>query len=173
MKELSDFIRQTSGARLTEQEIPIPATIGEGLVFQISGEDFVTLAVRNKDGKRVLKCEITSFVGISAGAQHYYCKCSSLIKNCDVKNHNRWIGGYLGGFEMPDENKSLEFELMRPITKEEMDEDPDRWYGFGHNSRGNEMTYAFVKVEDIYNLIEELKSYFSDEWEIEVVDNYY
>ena len=169
MNKLEKIIRQSSGANLIEQELPIPATIGEGLVFNVGEDEFITSATRNGKGKRELKCVITTFAGYCGGAQHYYCRCTSYIHNIDTKNPTRMIAGYLGGFEMPEENKSIEFDLMRPVTKEELESDEDRWYGY-QSEDGIMLTQAFLSEEDIHKTIEELKTCFSDDWDIIVKD---
>ena len=86
-----------------------------------------------------------------------------------MKNPTRWVGGYLGGFKMPEENKTIEFDLMRPLTKEEIESDKDRWYGY-ETDDGVALTRSFLSEEDIYKTIEELKPCFSDDWEIVVKD---
>lgn len=156
-----DHTEYKGGADLSKAELPIRASIGEGFGFKLKdGRQYVTEGVRGKDGKREIHFRISSFIGICGGAMHYYCSVTSYVNNrCLTDNSS--VSGWLDGVVIPEENKTLKFELSRPITQKEIDENPSRWYGW---REGDQVT-AFENKQDILSLIEEIKKAFAmDEW---------
>ncbi|MDE7441658.1 MAG: hypothetical protein K2M69_05795 [Muribaculaceae bacterium] len=124
---------------------------------------------QKKSKTRCVKLEITSFRGISWGAIHYYGKLiadgidfqyrddpKTTTSNWEAKKKN------------PFYQWRYEFDLMRPVTQEEIDSDPDRWYGYDPEG----FTSSFDTKEEIIALAKEcFKMRFKGEWELWVEDN--
>ncbi len=120
-----------------------------------------------KDKKRLMNIEISSFCGLCGGAIHYYAKLYIKVSNmCG----NSSVSGYLGGIEIPNDYQTIKGEFVRPLTQKEKDEQPDRWddwYEVG------DLVNAFESLEEIENLIKNLKKKFSSkEWKVEIRRNY-
>lgn len=84
---------------------------------------------QKKSKTRCVKLEISSFRGISCGAIHYYGKLIAdgvdfrLLDNPKITTSN-WEAEK----KSPLYQWTYQFDLRRPVTKEEIDQDPDRWY---------------------------------------------
>ena len=102
--------------------------------------------------------KITSFSGISIGAIHYYANIYCQQPNICTKGEDGSVY-ILGGFiceewnGMPKEITSLfggryHIEVNRPVTKEELENDPDRWYGYelGYNTPSFETKAEAISV---------------------------
>lgn len=118
---LNQHIFFESGYDITEGPFPLPATIGEGFRFQSldifnkNVVDYVTKASR-KNGKRVLRFRISTFIGLCGGACHYFCKAYSAIYNTDVNDASHYISGYITdvdgkAIDIPSESRSLAFDI--------------------------------------------------------------
>lgn len=149
------------------KEFPIPSTIGEGHKFKIKDEEYTTKADRDTNsGRRRIYAEITSYRGICAGAMHYYCHIRSYMHN--VSQSGRSVCGYLGGYKIPQEFTEIDVELGRRVTAEMIEEDDMRWAGY----HPGYMTNAFDSEEDIYKLLDFLKTYVftENEWQWKIED---
>lgn len=123
---------------------------------------------QKKSKTRCVKLEITSFRGISWNAIHYYGKLiadgidfqliddpSTTTSNWDAEKKN------------PLYQWHYDFELRRPTTSEEINNDPDRWRGYNLG----DFTSSFDTKEEIIALAKEcFKMRFSGEWELWVDD---
>lgn len=123
---------------------------------------------QKKSKTRCVKLEISSFRGISWGAVHYYGKLIAdgidfqLIDEPDTTVGN-WEASKLNPFYQ----WRYEFELRRPTTQEEVNNDPDRWYCYAPG----DFTSSFDTKEEIISLaIECFKLRFAGEWELWVDD---
>lgn len=170
---LKQHVTFSKGYDIMDGPFPIPSSIGEGFTFQLKDYphdnlvDYITSAAR-KNGKRQLTFCIQSFMGLCGGASHYYCTAHSYINNCQVDNPNHTICGYLGGVKVPQEFKSLEFDLGIPLTEEMIAVD----MGHYKYSKPGDCGTAIHNKQDFYDTIEQLKSYFNmDEWEFVIEDN--
>lgn len=124
-----------------------------------------------KSNKRIVKLEIRSFRGISIGAIHYYGKL--IASGIEFEYIDR-PGATTSNWEAEKENPlyqwTYDFDLMRPITQREIDDDPERWQCY-HVER-NDFTASFETKEEMISLAKEcFKQRFSGEWELWVEDN--
>lgn len=130
--------------------------------FYISGK---------KSKKRVVKLEITSFRGISWNAIHYYgkLKADGIEFQC-LDKPNTTISNWDAEKKNPLYQWTYDFDLMRPVTQKEINENPDRWEGY--YVEDNSFTPSFETKEEIISLaIECFKLRFSGDWELWVEDN--
>ena len=165
---LEKHYRRTGGANLNKEKYPIPASLGTGFRIQYEDKWLKTVFPPFLDtGKRELKFRISSYRGISIGAVHYYCTAVSYIEN-EVEGRP----GYCIGLSpldrtIPEENKTLRFELIRPLTAEEIKDDPERWSYFDEG----DSVIAFEDKEDILEIIEQFKQILKeDEWIVRIED---
>ena len=124
------------------------------------------VAIR-KTKRDLLILKLVLFVVFVLAQRHYYATLYIGVSNvCG----NSFVGGYLGGIEIPNEYKSIKGEFVRPLTQKEKDEQPDRWdywYQVG------DLVNAFESLEEIESLIKNLKKKFSSkEWKVEIRRNY-
>lgn len=165
-----EILRIEQGADITKMEAPIPKTIGEGFSFDLDGRRYTTTGdyppSKNKEHRRLITFNITSFVGLCAEAVHYYCSVTSSIYNI---SGNYTVMGYLNGIEIPNENKSFKAEIVRPITKKELNS--ERWeYLLGDT---NAKVNAFESIEELDKYIDEVKKIFPKEQWIVVIERNY
>lgn len=163
----NSYLRIESGFDISEITGLIPQNIGEGFQFNLDGKTYTTSGSYNKDGKRRVEIEIRSFRGICGGAIHYYATLRIYVDNvCGDSS----VSGYLEGIEIPNEYQDIKGEFVKPLTQKEKDENPNRWdisYQVG------DLVNAFESLEEIENLIKELKKKFSSkEWKVEIRRNY-
>ena len=98
---------------------------------------------KNPDNKeRTVKLVISTFRGMCWEAIHYYGKLRAdgidIIEeqvDKDGKTHRMTVGGFICEEFRNMPNKDFydswyDFEIVRPVTQEEIDKDPDRWYGY-------------------------------------------
>ena len=163
----NSYLRIEKGFDISKITGTIPQNIGEGYQFNLSGKQYTTIGSYTKDKKRLLNIEISSFCGLCGGAIHYYAKLYIKVSNvCG----NSSVSGYLGGIEIPNEYQTIKGEFVRSLTQKEKDENPNRWdisYQVG------DLVNAFESLEEIENLIKELKKKFSSkEWKVEIERSY-
>ena len=165
--DTNSYLRIENGYDISKITGAIPQNIGEGFQFNLSGKTYTTMGSYTKDKKRLANIEISSFCGLCGGAIHYY---ATLYINVSNECGNSFIGGYLGGIEIPNEYKSIKGEFVRPLTQKEKDEQPDRWdYWY----KVGDLVNAFESLEEIEGLIKNLKKKFSSkEWKVEIKRNY-
>lgn len=98
---------------------------------------------RNQKRRAMLK--VTTFRGVSCGAIHYY-------GGIEIQGVNMEYDGKPGHSRMildrniPLAHYTYELELKRPLTKKEINEDPDRW---GNYYEEGDLTNCFEKVSDL------------------------
>ena len=133
-----------------------------------------------KKKNRKVAIEISSYRGICSEAVHYYAKIKADgVYVCSMKMLNgekRKVvhGGYLGEeFEkLPKEKKDsynsiYEIEVVRKVTKEEIENNPDRWNGY----REGWMTDAFESKEELIEIANRIvKARFDTEWKVEICE---
>lgn len=129
---------------------------------------------------RNVKIEITSFRGVSCGAQHYYAKI--IADGIKIFSYEKGTGGkvrkvYHGGYVCDEYSKLLknnplwdlfyEIEVCRPLTQQEIDEDPERWEYYD----AGQLTNAFyTKEEAIKQAKDIIKARFDVDWIIKIDD---
>lgn len=125
------------------------------------------IAGRNAD-KRIVRIEITSFIGSGWSAMHYY---GSLIgtgvRFRYIENPNCYTTNHDAVKENPLYNLQYKLELWRPVNKEEKEKDPNRWedYDIG------DFTPSFETKEEIIDLAKKcFRLKFSGDWELWVDD---
>lgn len=157
------MIEVKRGVDITEMEAPISSTIGEGFTFCLNGEQYTTTGGYTK-GKRNVKFCITSFIGYCGGAQHYYCSISISVVN---RSGNKTVGGYLGGIKIPNEYKSFNASIVRPLSKEEV-ADTKRWEFYEEG----DMVDAFCSLDELNECIETIRQIFpEDKWNVVIERN--
>lgn len=157
------MIEVKRGVDITEMEAPISSTIGEGFTFCLNGEQYTTTGGYTK-GKRNVEFCITSFIGYCGGAQHYYCSISISVVN---RSGNKTVGGYLGGIKIPNEYKSFNASIVRPLSKEEV-ADTKRWEFYEEG----DMVDAFCSLDELNECIETIRQIFpEDKWNVVIERN--
>lgn len=163
----NNYLRIEKGLDISKIDGFIPQNIGEGFQFELSGETYTTKGSYTKNKKRLANIEISSFCGLCGDAIHYYATLCIYVSNvCG----DSFVEGYLGGIEIPNEYETIKGEFVRPLTKKEKDEQPDRWdywYQVG------DLVNAFESLKELEGLIKNFKKKFSSkEWKVEIVRNY-
>ena len=163
----NSYLRIEKGFDISKITGVIPQNIGEGFQFDLSDKTYTTMGSYTKDKKRLMNIVISSFCGLCSEAIHYYAKLYIKVSNvCG----NSSVSGYLGGIEIPNEYQTIEGEFVRPLTQKEKDEQTgrwSRWYQVG------DLVNAFESLEEIENLIKNLKKKFSSkEWKVEIRRDY-
>ena len=110
--------------------------------------------------ERTVKLVISTFRGMCWEAVHYYGKLHadgiSIIEeevDKDGKTHKMSVGGFICEEFRNMPNKGFydswyDFEILRPVTQEEIDKDPDRWHGY----KAGWTTNAFYSKQDIIKI---------------------
>lgn len=162
MKTLEQIIKQSSSDRYDYPDV----------FFDTCGLDIVLPekklhAVRSwgytkGNSKRRATLEITSFRGISFNAIHYYGKI--VIQGVDMEYDGQpGCSTMIFDKNIPLAHYTYEFELKRPLTKEEIDKNPERWGDCYHDG---DLTNCFESIEDVLKLAREVfKMRFTGEWE--------
>ena len=121
------------------------------------------------DQPRKVFIEITSFVGISWNAEHFYGKLNAEgVSFSPVGHPNTIVAGFGVPEPSPLHTSSYEIELLRPLTKEEIEEDEDRWKYYEEGTPVN----AWNNKADIIALgIECFKRRFQGSWELWINDH--
>ena len=145
--------------------------IGYPDIFPIDiGKDFIIpdkLNIKCKiNNPRNVCIRITTFRGISWNAIHYY---GTII--ADGVNWIDEYGSYLGGYisKWFSENKNDLYEskydihLLRELTQEEIDKDPDRWNFY----EAGDMVSSFNTIKEIEDLAIEVAKIRFPGWNIE------
>ena len=125
--------------------------------------------------------EITSFRGSCAWAEHYYATIKADgIKICSKeidaykKEHVYHHGGYVCKeySELPREKRDIwsivyEINVVRHVSKEMLEENPDRWEGF---EIGYPTTAFDTKKDAIAAAKKVIAARFSKEWKVRIDD---
>lgn len=172
-KFIDQHVAYNRGYDIKQGPFPLPASIGEGFRFikkdHFTGEELEFIAEADrKYGKRELKFQISTFVGMCAGACHFFCRAHSYIHLHEVGNSCHIIGGYLGGIKLPRESEDLQFEIGIPLTQQMIE------YDMGHYrySKVGDCGTALRSKEEFYEIIKELENVFDmNEWKFVVDDN--
>ena len=124
---------------------------------------------KKKSKTRCVKLEITSFRGVSWGAIHYYGKLiADGIDFQYLDNPSTTTSNWDAEKKSPLYQWHYEFELLRPVTQEEIENDPDRWNCYQLGT----FTASFDTKEEIITLAKEcFKMRFKGEWELWIIDS--
>ena len=115
-------------------ELPkiISADYGIGIEFKNKSGLFISIGP--VDGIRRVTLDISSWVGISFGAVHYYAilKTYSLSFKCLKSKDKSFVEvgksyNICGAFEKPKCLDYIDVECKRPLTQKEKNDDPSRW----------------------------------------------
>lgn len=165
---LDNHYKRIEGANLKRETFPIPASLGTGFRIQYEDKWLKTVFPPFLDtGKRELKFRISSYRGISIGAIHYYCTAESYLDKEVEGQPGYCIRLSPLDRSIPEENRTLKFELVRPLTAKEIEDDPERWRSYDEG----DSVIAFEDKEDILEIIEQFKQILKeDEWIVRIVD---
>lgn len=113
--------------------------------------------------------EISTFRGVSFNAIHYYGKISIQGVNMEVdgeSGHSRMVFND----NIPLAHYIYYLKLTRPLTKQEIDEDSERW---GDYYNEGDLTNCFETIEDVVILAKEVfRLRFAGDWEFYVKSPY-
>lgn len=147
----------------------IPVDFGLDLVLKTKPE--YTISANNP---RKIRIQISTYRGISAGAIHYYAciKADGIIISEQKENKTTIHGGYIceeyakicqknrGKY-----NSEYTIEVLRNLSKEEVEDDPIRW----ENYRPGDKTNAFyTKIEALEQAIKIAKLRFGKGWVLDL-----
>lgn len=123
---------------------------------------------------RVARIEVTSFIGVSAGAIHYYSKivADGVSLYRDTSKGRIIVGGYVCEefSKICKDSKGkydpvYQIDVLRQVTESEIRQDPIRWHGY---SQGD-ITNAFCTEESaIEQALSVAKLRFSEGWVIQL-----
>jgi len=123
-----------------------------------------------RDSNRVRRAtlEISTFVGISFGAIHYY--GDIVIQGVNMEYDEKpGTSTFIYDNNLPLALYTYKLKLKRPVTKEEIETDPDRWLWYREGS----LTNCFETIEEIIELAKQVfKLRFSGSWEFYVESPY-
>jgi hypothetical protein len=136
---------------------------GVGITFKDDAGVEYTTVVRDK---QILKVDTLTFGG--TGNYHYYGKIRVAPPALKFTTENGTektmrLGGSFDKLK-PLECKGVEIELIRTITQEEIDENPDRWCGYNVLSTTN----AFRTLNELLLAIELVHQERFPEWEMKM-----
>jgi hypothetical protein len=120
------------------------------------------------DQNRCATVEIDTFIGISPGAIHYYGKIS--IQGVGME-YDEEPGCYRMIFDRntPLAHNSYTLRLQRPLSREEITRDPERW----NYCREGDLTECFNTPEEIIALAKEVfRLRFTGDWDFYVKSPY-
>lgn len=149
----------------------IPVDYGLDLVLKTKPEYIV-----EANQPRKIRIDITSYRGISCGAIHYYAQINAdgvnIIEKCEDGNliHAGYICEEYSHICKNNRGKyepCYRIDVMRKLTKEEIDDDPIRWEGYkpGYN------TNAFYTEQEAFEqAVKIAKLRFGKGWVLELVN---
>lgn len=147
---------------LTLDEFPIPDNYGDGFLFKVDDKEYITKGeydYQNKEYRKIILC-ISTF-----GVQHYYASINIGVENIDIAKPTHSIFGCYCDKVIPNNYKSLRFELVRKVTLEEKNSYPNRWVGYNIGDN----TDAFYNEYDIIKLFKEiLPSMLIGKWSVSI-----
>ena len=132
-----------------------------------------------KRNERLIKIRISSFIGICAEAVHYYANIEAdgvYICKIDENGKERCIGGNICKEydNLPNEVKDTaswfyKIEVVKILTQEMIDNDPERWRGYRPGWKVN----AFNSPEEAIETAKRVaKARFDGDWTIQVDELY-
>jgi hypothetical protein len=120
---------------------------------------------RNANRKRRATLNITSFVGVSFNAIHYYGRIE--IDGVEMEyNEKLGITTSANEDQYPLGAYKYRLELTRPLTKKELNDDPERWGDYYYEG---DLTNCFETIENLISLAKEVfKLRFTGDWDFYV-----
>lgn len=155
-------------------QYPIPDDFGKGVILKNEqGRDAIVYYNLDKKGYREVTLDISSYRG-SFGAVHFYGKLKSYLNFCEKPEQigiTSISGSFLKGIDR-QYSEFLSIELVRPVTKEDLQHDEDynrdRWMRF----KIGDSTNGFWTEEDVIKLGTKLfKKMFVGKWKL-YIDSY-
>lgn len=150
----------------------IPVDYGLDLVLKTKPNYIVST-----NNPRKVRIEISSYSGIAAGAIHYYAAIEADGITISEVEEDRTIihGGYICDEYVQICQKNIgkydevyKIEVMRKLTKEEIDDDPIRWE---HYKPGDNTNAFYTKKEALEQAVEIAKLRFGKGWILELGNN--
>lgn len=168
LKEYFSFENTFDSSELDVNDLknkPFPKNFLDKVHIKVNGED---LFIRNSKDS-YLELQISSWKGISPGAQHYYGKLT--IYDLDITHEydsNSSCCGYLGKEkELPLSIKVGEnFKLIvkRPITAKDIRFDKDRYYSY----KKGELIKDFWTIESLKKEAQRIHQEFFPDYELKI-----
>lgn len=124
-----------------------------------------------KNRPRRIILMLTSYRGISWNAIHYYGTLTVEGISFSPKNDPTCYTSGPKTYTLEKENPLAKclyrIEIVRPLTKKEIEEDPSRWEWMDEGS----LTNGFESVNEIQSVVEEIiKERFVGNWKLEIDD---
>ena len=123
-----------------------------------------------------VRVEITSWRGISFNAIHFYGKIIAngpYLSMTGEDGRECSVGGYIceewktmSPADKKFVNDNYEIEIVRPLTQKEIDEDPDRWYGY----KAGMETNGFYSQAEIFSIAKKIIEVRFPGWEMKIDD---
>lgn len=180
MNELEFAVKYCRAESFCKFPDVIPLDFGLDFHLESRPDLYTEVYVSPGASKRSVRLVISSFRDISFDAMHYYGKLEAdgvnIIEeklDSDGKLHKYCCGGYICEEYAKMKNRRhyegfYDFELLRDITQEEIDKDPDRWRGY---KAGVTETNAFNTKSEIIELAKRVVKIRFPEWEFIIEDD--
>lgn len=144
----------------------VPKLLGEGTLFKTENSLKKAHVDLDNNGKRTIYADITTYRGMCVEAVHYYCRMRTsgvYWKNLDETGQSTMYGGFT---KFPKYCDSIEVEITKKLTIEEIERDSRRWE---HYEEGDNV----VAFEDINELREKIETEFerifgSEDWILKI-----
>ena len=162
MKNLSDHFYNI-------EKFPINSNKGEGFEFELDDKKYITKGSYDKEYPEYRKAtlSITSYRGF--GGIHFYGNITIGVLNANLLKPSNTISGSLGGIVLPDEYKTIKFEVIRPLILSDIEKEPERWETY---IIGEDKTNGFYNEEEIIDIVCQLKDkIFKGKWVL-FIDGY-
>lgn len=143
------------------EKFPIKDQLPYEFKFKVREDEYRVEICKDSEypGRRVGRLSITTF-----GVQHYYGDFLANTTNVNVENKNSSIGGYLGGVKIPSELEPVKFPILRPITREDIEESPERFCGDRDG-----LTHGFYSQKEIIETFKKMSGRILEgKWVIEI-----
>jgi hypothetical protein len=146
---------------------PIPKDYLNGVTVEVEHFGTHQYEIRNEKDSYV-ELETSSWVGISPGAVHTYGKLRIRGLNIGFVDTTTICGGYLGApeeeFPIAFKAADLEIQIVRPITKRDLDHNSDRYYGYHEG----EMTRDWWSEDELITEAKRIAQTFFPDYRLEI-----
>lgn len=123
-----------------------------------------------------VRLDITSWRGISINAIHYYGEIVAMgpyLSKTDEHGDSLCVGGFIcdewGAMSRNDRkfvNEDYRIEVVRPLSQNEIDEDPERWRGYIEGCSVN----SFCSLDDVISISKKIIRARFPGWTMEIND---
>ncbi len=140
----------------------VPKLLGEGTLFKRENSVKRAYVDLENNGKREVVADITTYRGICIEAVHYYCRMKVTgvyWRNLDETGNSSMYAGFT---KFPKYCDSIEVEITKKLTVEEIERDPARWEYYDEGD-------SVIAFEDLDELRQKIESEFerifgSEDW---------